>query len=86
MVNSLFIVLLLVVVVIYIALSQKKEGLKKSTPKEDLAKLLSSFSQTIIYLIIVIFWGLRWVAGIFKEFIRWFKSENKAKHSAKKDV
>jgi uncharacterized membrane protein len=83
--NILFLVALAVVIIVYVLISRKetKEAIKKTTPKEDAGKFFHHFSQTLIYLFILMIWGLRWIFGIFKVFINWYKSKPKKEEEKK---
>jgi len=79
--NILLLLALVIVIVVYALLNRKetKEAIRKTTPKEDAGKFFHHFSQTLIYLFILLSWGLRWIFDIFKTFIKWYKRKKDEK-------
>jgi SNF family Na+-dependent transporter len=75
--NLILIGALAIVIIVYVLLSKKenKEAVKKTTPKEDAGKFFHHFSQTLIYAFILMVWGLRWIFGVFKDFVKWYKGK-----------
>lgn len=76
--NLWLLIILVIVVAVFILASRKKDNqqvIKKTTPKEDTGKFFHHFTQVFIYLFILIIWGLKWIFGIFKTFIDWYKNK-----------